>query len=247
MKRIHLVLTIVVLGLLASSCGAIPTLPPLESTVTIKTPRFTDAPEHSAATGQVEHQELTATPVESPSVPPVGVNILPQPTDRVISATETAASVVPETPLPTGTSAATAAPEATFTSTPFPYKLQVLNPHYLANFTHPELGCDWLGIGGQIFNREGVVQKDIIIKVEGELLGSPAIEGMTMPLAEPDIDIFYGPGGYELTLADSPAESDSTLWVQLFSLDGTPLSEEIYLVTYDDCNRNLLLLNFIEE
>ena len=247
MKSMHFVLIMMIFGLLVSSCGAIPTLPPLDSTVTIKTPQFTDAPEHSAATGQGEHQELTATPVESPSEPPEGVNILPQPTERVISATETAPIVVSETADPTGTSVVTSAPEATSTATPFPYKLQVLNPHYLANFTHPELGCDWLGIGGQIFNREGVVQKDIIIKVEGELMGSPVIEGMTMPLADPDIDIFYGPGGFELTLADSPAESDSTLWVQLFSLDGTPLSEKVYLITYDDCLKNLLLLNFIEE
>lgn len=192
-------------------------------------------------------QEITETPVDSPSVPPEMANIVPQPTEGVISPTETVAIVVEETQAPPATSGVTATPEATSTATPFPYKLQVLNPHYMVNFTHPELGCDWLGIGGQIFNKEGVVQKNIIIKVEGELMGSPVIEEMTMPLAEPDIDIAYGPGGFELTLANSPVESDSTLWVQLFNLDGVPLSEKIYLITYDDCQKNLLIMNFIEE
>jgi hypothetical protein len=122
-----------------------------------------------------------------------------------------------------------------------------MNPHYLGNFSRLDLGCDWLGVGGQIFNLEGVVQKDILIKAGGEVDGNPVLEEITMPLAEPEIDMAYGPGGFEITLADSPVESDSNLWIQLFSLGGDPLSEKIYLITYDDCSKNLLLMNFIEK
>jgi hypothetical protein len=50
-----------------------------------------------------------------------------------------------------------------------------------------------------------------------------------------------------LTVALSPADSESTLWIQLFSLEGTPLSDQIYLITYDDCQKNLLLMNFNEK
>lgn len=122
-----------------------------------------------------------------------------------------------------------------------------MTAHYLVNFTHPDLGCDWLGVAGQVFNRAGVVQKDILIKSGGELADAAVLEEMTMPLAEPDIDLAYGPGGYEITLANSPAASQGSVWVQLFNLDGDPISEQVYLTTYDDCQKNLILLNFTEE
>ena len=243
MKRIHLVLTIMILGMLISSCGAIPTLPSLESTVTLKTPHFTVDPGLSEPTGQVIHQEPTESPVESPSAPPETVAVQPQPT-----ATD---QLPPETAPATEESEETATLEPTLVSSPtaisYPYTLQPLNPHYLGNFSRPDLGCAWMGIGGQIFNQEGAVQKDIIIKAGGELDGIAVIEEMTMPLAEPENDIVYGPGGFEITLANSPVASDSTIWIQLFSLEGTPLSEQIFLITYDDCQKNLLLMNFIEQ
>jgi len=120
-----------------------------------------------------------------------------------------------------------------------------MNPYYLSNFTHQELGCAWLGIAGQIFSSGGQVQLDILIKAGGEMDGNPVEEEMTMPMADPVIDLAYGPGGYELTLAFSPVGSESTAWIQLFSLDGDPLSEKIYLTTFDDCQKNLILMNFI--
>lgn len=245
MKRIHVVLIFMVLGMLVSSCGALPTLPPLDATVTIRTPQFTIDPGLSADTGQVSHQETAETALESPSAPPETAIAVIQPLATEIPPTE----MEEPSPTPGATETTNAAPdpEPTYTATPVPYQVQVNSPHYLVNFTHPALECDWLGIGGQVFNRDGVVQKDIIIKVGGELNGSPAIEEMTMPLADPDIDLAYGPGGFELTLANSPVESDSTLWIQLFSLEGDPLSEQIFLITYDDCLKNLLLMNFIEQ
>lgn len=238
MKRSHLALILMIMGSLIASCGAIPTLPSLDSTVTIKTPQHTTAPGLSDDTGQVADQESTEIPAESPSAPPDTVAVLPQPTGMGDPTHETEPQ---ETPNPTATSVGAATQET------YPYTLQIMNPHYLTNFTHQDLGCGWLGIGGQIFNGEGVVQKNIIIKIGGVLNGAPAIEKMTMPQAEPMIDIAYGPGGYEITLANAPVESDSTAWIQLFSLDGKPLSEQIDLVTYDDCSKNLLLMNFVEQ
>ena len=54
----------------------------------------------------------------------------------------------------------------------------------------------------------------------------------------------YGPGGYEIVLADQPIESRDSLWVQLFDLSGNPLSELIYVDTVADCGQNLILLNY---
>jgi hypothetical protein len=70
---------------------------------------------------------------------------------------------------------------------------------------------------------------------------------MTMPLADPDDDRSYGPGGFELQFAESPAATEDQIWVQLFDLGGAPLSEKIFVATYDDCQKNLILLNFIEQ
>lgn len=122
-----------------------------------------------------------------------------------------------------------------------------MTPHYLANFTHPDLECDWLGVAGQVFDSAGVVQKNLLIRSGGKLAGSDVVEDMTMPLAEPEVDLAYGPGGYEITLANAPADSVDSVWIQLFDLDGNPISERIYLTTYADCQKNLILMNFIEE
>lgn len=239
MKRSKLVLLLFVMGMLMASCGAIPTLPSLDSTVIIKTPQFTAAPELSGDQGQMLPQESPEITAESPSAPPEAIAVLPQPT---------ASDNLPtETPPAAEASEQAEAPESTPTAASYPYTLQAMNPHYLGNFAHPELGCDWLGIGGQIFDKTGLVQKLVIIKVGGDLNGSPVVEEMTMPLADPVVDIAYGPGGFEVTLANAPVESDSSAWIQLFSLEGTPLSDKIDLVTYDDCAKNLLLMNFIEQ
>jgi hypothetical protein len=121
-----------------------------------------------------------------------------------------------------------------------------MNPSYLRNFTHQDLGCDWLGIAGQIFDQKGLVQKEIVIRAGGKINGKSVVEQMTMPLTEPDIDLAYGPGGFELTLANSPADTENTAWIQIFDITGDPLSDKIYLITYDDCFKNLILMNFIE-
>lgn len=246
MKRFQLVLISMLVGLLLSSCGAIPTLPSLDSTVIIKTPVVTADPGLSGSAGQIVLQETPQEPLESPSVAPETIAVMPQPTQQP-EPTETDAGEAPSGPTATQVIEENPPQLPPETEVSYPYTLQVMNPHYLGNFTRPELGCDWLGVGGQIFDLDGVVQKNIIIKAGGELDGKPVIEEMTLPLAEPDIDIAYGPGGFELTLANSPKESDATLWVQLFSLDGKPLSDQIFLITYEDCQRNLLLMNFVEE
>lgn len=248
MKRFHYLSMTLAAAFILSACGAIPTLPPLDSTVTVRTPFSPGLP---TATGQWHGQLPTETPAESPPAPSETIIATAEPSHTPLPPTNTPSysptAAKTATSAPSLTPTATKSPTATPTATPLPYSPQIMNPYYLANFTHPDLGCGWMGVAGQIFNSAGVVQKDILVKAGGVLNGSPVVEGMTMPLSDPEVDLAYGPGGYELTLADGPAASESTLWVQLFSLDSKPLSERIYLVTYDDCQKNLIVLNFIEE
>jgi hypothetical protein len=124
--------------------------------------------------------------------------------------------------------------------------MQAEEPYYLKNFARPDLGCNWMGVAGQVFNKDGQVQTDIIIRAGGEIDGNPVVEKMVMPISEPEVDLAYGPGGYELTLADAVFATENEVWIQLFNLEGDPLSEQIFLVTRAECQQNLLLMNFVE-
>jgi hypothetical protein len=252
MKAIHRIIIVWILAGLLSSCGAIPTLPPLDATIMIRTPNFTVSPPQATGT------KVNLVSTDDPSTPaPTKTEAVsstktlePSPTKVKKTSTPTKKpDLTPTKTQPTSTPLATATPtpQPTQTPTPVPYQLQLMNPFYLANFTHPDLGCDWMGIAGQIFDKDGVVQKEILVKAGGEILGTQVVEELTMPLTDPDIDLAYGPGGYEITLAYSTADTVDTAWIQLFNLEGDPLSEKIYLTTYDDCLKNLILMNFSEQ
>lgn len=237
---------------LLSSCGAIPTLPPLDSTITFRTPEIAIIPSGiNPTTDKVEPADLPTTQPDETNEPgfTATYTAVPSSPTQAVSATVLPSST--PTPMPTSTATFTPTythtPVPTFTPTAVPYALQLLNPFYLTNFTHPEYGCSWMGVAGQIFNKEGQVQKEIVIKTGGSINGVAAIEDMVMPLTEPEIDLAYGPGGFEITLATEVAATDGEAWIQLYSLSGDPLSERIYLVTYDDCLRNLILMNFSEK
>ena len=251
MKRADLILVALLGSLLLSSCGAIPTLPPLDSTVTVRTPRFTGGPDLPTETGQASPASPTEKPAEATSTPPGAATATSKPSVTAIPPSKTPVNTTVPSPTPTKTQTQTpkptSTPQATATGTSVPFSLQSMTPHYLTNFTHPDLGCEWLGVAGQVFDSAGVVQKNILIKSGGTLAGAAVVEQMTMPLAEPEVDLAYGPGGYEVTLANAPAASQNSVWIQLFNLDGKPVSDRIYLTTYNDCQKNLILMNFIEE
>ncbi len=234
--------------LLLSSCGAIPTLPPLDSTITFRTPDITIIQSGITSTNdQVEATDLPATQPDETIEPGFTATSTAVPSSPTQEASATLLPSGTPTRIPTSTATFTPTytytPTPTFTPTAVPYALQPLNPFYLANFTHPEDGCSWMGVAGQVFNKEGQVQKEIVIKAGGFINGTAVLEDMVMPLTEPDIDLAYGPGGFEITLATEVAATDAEAWIQLYNLVGDPLSERIYLVTYDDCLKNLILMN----
>ena len=54
----------------------------------------------------------------------------------------------------------------------------------------------------------------------------------------------YGKSGFEFVLGDKLAGSIETLYLQLLDQAGLPLSDNVYIKTYDDCKRNLVLVRF---
>jgi len=172
------------------------------------------------------------TPQPSPSV----TSTQPSPTLLSPSAT------IQNTPTPTNSQGEiTATVEPTSTQTPSPYRMQAQNPFYLENFNHPVKGCQWMGVAGQVFDLQGEARLGLTIRVGG-LKDEPDFLEATTGLV-----IAYGPGGYEITLGDSPVDSSQTYWIQIIDEDGTVITEKYYFSTYNDCTKNLIVLNFVAE
>lgn len=156
------------------------------------------------------------------------------------------------TPAPTHTLAPTETPFSLFTLTPttertegapaeFPFVVGPGTPVGTSSLAfHPEAGCDWMGVAGQVFDLSGAPVSGQQVRVGGTLLGAQidmlSLTGLTTA---------YGNNGfYEFTLGEKPVNSTGTLWVQLLDQSGLPMSDKIYFDTYDACDKNLIFVNF---
>lgn len=98
-----------------------------------------------------------------------------------------------------------------------------------------------MGVGGQTFDTDGNPVKFIVVEVGGELVGNE-VSMLSLTGSVPA----YGPAGYEFTLASAPIGTSGTLWLQLYDLEGNPLSERVFIDTHSSCDRNLVIVNFIK-
>ena len=55
----------------------------------------------------------------------------------------------------------------------------------------------------------------------------------------------YGPGGYELQLAQRLLQSSGTVTVTLYDLAGNVLSDSVAIDTFDDPARATIIVNFV--
>lgn len=181
---------------------------------------------------------LTATPVTETDTPMETATMA----DTAIPAKTLTASY---TPTKTSTPTRTATPTKTFTptqtSTPLPYTLQVEAPVYIKNFAHTGAGCDWLGVAGQVFDANGDPVLNLVLVATGTLNGKNL--NLTAVTGIPEADV-YGPGGYEIQLADEALASSQSLRIQVYDLQGNALSEAYVFDTYADCTKNLAIINF---
>lgn len=109
----------------------------------------------------------------------------------------------------------------------------------LLDLRYAERGCRWMGVAGQVFDAEGQPVEGVVVGINGELGGNP-VSGVGLSGLATD----YGPGGYEVFLAETPLASNGTLWAQVFSPEWEPLSPAYTFSTSADCAENLILLNF---
>ncbi len=163
----------------------------------------------------------------------------PSPT---LTPTPTETPLPTETPTPTPT-VPTSTPTMAVSPTPLPYGLYPGSPAYLSSQVwHPDQGCNYLGVAGQILDANGqpLVGLPVAVKVEGTLADTPV-----SAVALPGTAEYVGPAGFEITLADHPIASSGTLFIQVVDLNNfLPLSQPVYFDTYDDCEKNEALINF---
>ncbi|MCJ7626179.1 MAG: hypothetical protein MUO76_22030, partial [Anaerolineaceae bacterium] len=98
--------------------------------------------------------------------------------------------------------------------------------------------CDWMGLAGRIEDLQGSPVNGILIQSGGNLDGKLFDTQIQMS------GTLGSAGGYEFTIADRPIASNGKLWVRLLDQQKYPLSEKIYFDTYDDCEKNLIMLYF---
>jgi hypothetical protein len=193
--------------------------------------------------------QSSLNPLPPPTLPVLVLTNTPTPTPKGIlpatwTPTPSPAPTATQTPIPTDT------PIPTPENSPIPtadlesgttFGIQNGSPTYEINTFHPDAGCNWLGVAGQIFDNEGTPVSGILVEAGGTL-ADLEISGITLSGMAPD----YGEGGYELSLSDSPAASNGELWIQLLDQANLPLSEKIYFQTFDSCDSNLVMINFVQ-
>lgn len=191
---------------------------------------------------------ITLLPTQTPS-PTETATVQPSPT--LIQATATSEATATEAATETPTITATASlPTATAftvkpspTSTPagrMPYELQNGSPTPVdSTIFHPELGCAFMGVGGQVIDLNGAPVIGLAVELSGTLNGKEVLL-LSLTGAAPQ----YGPGGYEIQLSDQPTASNGTLFIQLKNQNGVAISERIPFSTYNECGKNLILIFF---
>lgn len=170
-----------------------------------------------------------------PTLPPTATNT-PRPT-ITLEPTFTPFKLVTPTKPPTNTPVVS--PTRTPKPTGAPYAATVnavASTVYRADST-----CDRLYVAGQALDGRNNPAMGLIVKLGGSLPGK-SFNDLTMT----GLNLAYGQSGFEFDLGLSPVASKNTLWIQLFDQAGAPMSEQIYLTTYADCNHNLIYVRFTQ-
>jgi len=184
---------------------------------------------------------LAVLPTALPSAPPPPATPTPQPTETPLPPTAS------PTPSPTPSREATptpppGSPSPTLrpTATPGGYAFVLKDPPLaIQNIFHSDLGCQWLGVGGNIEDLRGGGKLYVTVHLHGTLGGKP-VDIYTVSGAARQ----YGEGGFEFQLAEAPVASRNALYIQLLDQANLPLSDRVYFDTFEDCEKNSIIINF---
>jgi len=253
MKKLPWIILLILLTLLASGClgGAAPADPEEEvAVVTFTSTPLVDMDALAALTftaTDAPTETLTPVPSATPTLPEATATqseptFTPSPE---VTATQTAElQAADATTSPTVEGEAANEPEVVNAEIPEGGRFFIIQqgaPIGMPNWAHQDLGCNWLGVAGQVFDLEGNPVLDLVVEVGGTLDGQPLL-GLSLT----GVATAYGPGGYEIQLADHVVASVGDVWVLVKNDAGDALSGNTFVETFADCEENLLLLNFVE-
>lgn len=182
----------------------------------------------------------TITPIQpeatwtlSPSPVPTKTNT-PRPTFTIQPTNTPPILVTPNTPTITPSPTRTVRP----TGVPYANTVRLLD----STTFRPETSCGNFLLAGQVLDARNNHVVGLMVRMGGYLPGkSFAPAGLTTLSG---IVPAYGPSGFEFDLGIQPVASRDTLWIQLFNQEGGALSEQIFLTTSGDCDKNLIFVQF---
>jgi hypothetical protein len=119
----------------------------------------------------------------------------------------------------------------------YPFEVQQTGVLAIQGFS----GCNWAGVAGQVFDLTGTPIKNLILHLEGFWNGA-AVSVETLSGSADK----YGPAGYEFVLGTQTLDSTQALWIQVQDAAHKEISARVYFNTYNDCARNLILVNFVQ-
>lgn len=218
LKAFFFVTGLLVIGAVISGCSAGAGL--IGATPTL--PAVLTIPTHAAPTSTTIRSLPTIEPAVTDPVAPTQKSVRSSATPLL-------------SPTPTIT------PSPTTPPTPTPQFVPQLGaPIGTQNFFRQEEGCNWQGIAGQVFDENKNSVQGLIVEINGEL-GGQSFLGLAITGSAP----LYGAGGYEIKLSDYPLESNGTLWIVVKDLQGNILAAPKPFDTYQECEKNLVLFNFV--
>jgi hypothetical protein len=103
----------------------------------------------------------------------------------------------------------------------------------------PNYGCNWIGVAGQVFDLQGRPVMGVRVWLRGTYDGK-RVDLLSLTLESSP----YGPSGFEFTLGETPLNSTGQLSIQLLDQANIPISDRVYFDTFEDCQKNLILINF---
>lgn len=174
----------------------------------------------------------------APTITPTPEIFLPPTWTPLPAPTQTNTPEPSETPSPSATPESEGTDNGSTSSEPFVPQdgSPVLTPN-IAN----DLECQWMGVGGQIFDINGEPIQGLGVHLEGTIDGT-GVELDTLSGSSPSL----GPAGYVFNLTDEPIATEDTLWVQLNDTAGVTLSDQVFFDTSASCDENFVLINWIQ-
>jgi len=109
--------------------------------------------------------------------------------------------------------------------------------------SNPLLNCNWIGVGGQVFDFYGRPLSGARVKLGGTYPDTNEfIEQYTTTTDEH----ILGDSGFDFPLSDKPFTSTNAFWVQVIDENGDAISAKARFSTTIHCNLNLIRIDFIQ-